>query len=29
LGAYGAITGQAIYTGEIDVRQALKKLEEI
>lgn len=29
IGAYGAITGQAVYTGAIDLKQALKKLEEI
>lgn len=29
MGAYGAITGQAIYTGAIDLKQALKRLEEI
>ena len=29
IGAYGAITGQAVYTGAIDLKQALKKLEWI
>ena len=29
IGAYGAITGQAIYTGAINLKEALIKLEEI
>ncbi len=29
IGAYGTITGQAIYSGAIDLREAFKRLEEL
>lgn len=29
IGAYGAITGQAIYSGAIDLKEAFKRLEEL